>query len=61
MVNLLAERPDGKHECEEFVSVCCGAYELGETGCCGQCKDHAGFECIDCERLKGDYELQGRV
>ena len=37
------------HECEEFLSGCCGAPEIEGTGCCGGCRDRAGFECPVCE------------
>ena len=42
-----------EHECEEFVSQCCGAgrHEYVES-ICGQCNDHTGFECIDCNELE---------
>ena len=41
------------HECEEFVSQCCGAgrHEYVYT-ICAQCLDHTGFECIDCQALE---------
>ena len=37
------------NECEEFLSGCCGAPEIEGTGCCGGCRDRAGFECPVCE------------
>ena len=42
-----------EHQCEEFVSQCCGAgkHEYVET-ICSACNDHSGFECIDCEALE---------
>ena len=42
-----------EHECEEFVSQCCGAgrHEYVDT-ICAQCNDHTGFECIDCTELE---------
>ena len=38
-----------EHECEEFVSLCCGAgrHEYVDT-ICVQCLDHTGFECLEC-------------
>ena len=42
-----------EHECEEWVSVCCGkdANEYAEEFC-GACGEATGFECIECERSK---------
>ena len=39
------------HQCEEWVSVCCGtsANEYAEEFC-GACGEATGFECIECER-----------
>jgi len=42
------------HECEMFISVCCGAWEVGETGFCGKCHDHTGFECEDCGKERDE-------
>ena len=41
------------HECEEWLSVCCGkeANEYVEEFC-GACGEATGFECIECERPK---------
>ena len=38
-----------EHECEEFLSQCCGAgrHEYVES-ICNKCLAHTGFECIDC-------------
>ena len=46
---------DDQHECDEFVSQCCGAgrHEYAST-ICAQCLDHTGFECIDCQALEVD-------
>jgi len=40
-----------EHECEEFVSQCCGVEAVEETDCCGRCHEHTGFECIKCEEM----------
>lgn len=48
-----------KHiDCEEFVSVCCGAesHEYAEDFC-GQCKESTNFECIDCGALLADLTI----
>ena len=45
-----------EHECE-FLSVCCDAYPpmgIYETGICGRCHEHTGFECSAC----GDIESE---
>ena len=41
------------HQCEEWVSVCCGtpANEYAEEFC-GGCSEGTGFECIECEKPK---------
>ena len=55
--NLTAE--DGMyegHECEEFVSPCCGApinYEF-----CSSCREACGLgECIECGKEKKSWPL----
>ena len=50
------------HECEEWLSVCCGkeANEYVEEFC-GACGEATGFECIECERPKefqNDYQCR---
>ena len=48
--------PLEEHECE-FLSVCCDAYPpmgIYETGICGRCHEHTGFECSAC----GDIESE---
>ena len=45
-----------EHECE-FLSACCDAYPpmgIYETGICGRCHEHTGFECSAC----GDIESE---
>ena len=51
---MVGKEKSKMHECEEFVSQCCGAgrHEYVES-ICGQCLDHTGFECIDCNELEG--------
>ena len=53
-VHMVGKEKSKMHECEEFVSQCCGAgrHEYVES-ICGQCLDHTGFECIDCNELEG--------
>jgi len=44
---------EDEHTCRDFVSQCCGAgrHEYVES-ICGECLDHTGFECIDCNTLE---------
>ena len=43
------------HECEDFVSMCCGA-ERNEyvEYFCGACNEGTGFECIECSTMEVD-------
>jgi hypothetical protein len=46
---------EDQHECQDFVSQCCGAGKLlAPGGVCGRCLDHTEFECIDCQALEED-------
>lgn len=31
-----------------MFSVCCGAQAIDDTDICASCRDHSGFECLDC-------------
>ena len=44
-----------EHECEDFVSMCCGA-ERNEyiEYFCGACNEGAGFECAECSMAEKD-------
>ena len=43
------------HECEDFVSMCCGA-ERNEyvEYFCSACNEGAGFECVECSTAEKD-------
>ena len=49
---MLYESALEKHECEMFISMCCGVGPVDETDCCGSCHEHTGFECEECGRDK---------
>lgn len=43
-----------EHDCE-LLSACCGAppyMGMEETGICGACHDHTGFECEECGKAQ---------
>ena len=53
------------HECEEWVSQCCGAgrHEYVED-VCGKCLEHTGFECMYCGKLETELcerKIQGII
>tara|TARA_R110002020_G_scaffold452642_2_gene667093 strand:+ start:129 stop:521 length:393 start_codon:yes stop_codon:yes gene_type:complete len=52
----------GHEECEEFVSLCCGAgkHEYVES-ICNQCLDHTGFECVDCGVMEDEVGERFKV
>ena len=43
----------------ERLSNCCGYSELGNTGLCVKCKEHADFytQCPDCENEVCDEDM----
>ena len=44
---------EDQHECQDFVSQCCGAERLlSPGGVCARCLDHTEFECVDCQALE---------
>ena len=59
-VHMLIMGESKMHECEEFISQCCGAerHEYVDT-ICTQCSDHTGFECIECGVLDGIAAQRG--
>ena len=47
-----AEEAGPVHECEDFVSPCCGK-EVIEEGFCAMCREACGpGECVECGKVR---------
>ena len=45
------------HECENFLSGCCGAEEFSDVrNMCKESHEWAAFECTECGELRSWYD-----